>query len=507
MREFYIILFIIFITLGPVLGCSRAEEYNHLSNLNPPEVRPGIDPLSWNGAVFIGYGEAIFGIRVGLIVDGEYLTGSDVYDAVNEVGPRAPDGSYARITYGKNGKNLILTWSVVDKGVIVGSVSPLRDNTELVLESYFPWEYPGEYSIDEIGIHGKAEGVLTEDEAWSPGITKKTYFRLVPSLKPEKYSSFASISEMLSDIEKGSGKEGNRAAYLRYMLDSGEVLVFKGAIASKPLPLRADVEKNEIMRVIEKAGEEYEKSRFKGTGGVGKVARAIMNEEGWMFSYQPNHNTKARYPRTFVPAGRVWVWGDWTTFCWDPMFQSAILSMENEIGAYNTVISTFASQREDGMIPNYWSGNVWKESEGSSDRSQPPVASYFVWKLYRKFHNHEFLKDSYDALSRWYDWWLSEGVDGLPNRDGNRDGLLEWGSATGETPHQPEHFDSRWAAAAESGIDDSPMWDDAEMDGIHMMLNSIWLSSLRALDAEMMARIAEELGENEDRDRYLQDYE
>jgi len=467
------------------------------SNIKPPAVRPGIDPFSWNGAVFVGKGESIFGIRVGLLIGNEYITGKSVYDMVNKVGPRAPDGSYARISFGKEGRVLTLTWSVQEKGVIVGSVSPSKNKTTIALEAYLPWNYPGKYSIDKNSIIGTAPGVLTEKEAWFPSGEKVSYFRLTPLREPESKGTYASNHDMISAIKGKKAKKGEKASYMKFTLNKGDILTFKAAINSEPIHPWRGLSEEDLLKKMEIAREKYVVERFKGSGPIGKVATAIGNEELWMLAYQMNHSTKAQYPRTFAPAGRPWVWGDWTTFGWDPMFQSAILSMEDKNAAFNNVFSTFASQLGNGMIPNYWNGNVWKESEGSGDRSQPQVASYFVWKLYKKFHSKQFLKLAYPALLKWFNWWLSEGPDGLPLRDGNKDSLLEWGSSTG----------SREAAGCETGMDDSPMWDDVEMKGIHMNLNSVWLNSLRALDAEMMSKIAEELGKTEDAKNYRADYE
>src|ERR1700689_1160062 len=55
------------------------------------------DPDAWNGIVFdsTAFGQQLFfAIRVGS-KSGSFLDGERIFDAVSEVGPHAPDGSYA----------------------------------------------------------------------------------------------------------------------------------------------------------------------------------------------------------------------------------------------------------------------------------------------------------------------------------------------------------------------------------------------------------------------------
>ena len=56
---------------------------------------------------------------------------------------------------------------------------------------------------------------------------------------------------------------------------------------------------------------------------------------------------------------------------------------------------------------------------------------------------------------------------------------------------------ARW----ETGMDDSPMWDDAHYDNrtYTMDLNDVGLNSLYALDAESLAALAGTLGKDDER--------
>ncbi|MCK7583561.1 MAG: hypothetical protein MZV65_53905 [Chromatiales bacterium] len=66
-------------------------------------------------------------------------------------------------------------------------------------------------------------------------------------------------------------------------------------------------------------------------------------------------------------------------------------------------------------------------SAGTADRSQPPLGAYVTLKLFERFGDLEVLRQAYPALQRWHDFWTARRPDGQARRDGNGDGLLEWG--------------------------------------------------------------------------------
>ena len=118
------------------------------------------------------------------------------------------------------------------------------------------------------------------------------------------------------------------------------------------------------------------------------------------------------------------------------------------------------------------------------------------------------LEWAYPRLKKWHEWWLADRGDGQPWRDGNRDGLLEWGSDRGSTPSLGGRGNFQ-AAKWESGMDDSPMYDDAIYDPhtYTMNLADVGLNSLYTLDAECLAKIAAILGKDEDSRKFAAEYE
>src|SRR5579863_1979775 len=116
-----------------------------------------LDGDAWNGIVFLGraFNQPMpFALRVGSR-SGGFLDGSQIFDAVREVGPHAPDSSYSRLGRQHHPRAALVTleWSRVDPTTVVGRLTAARD-FQLVLETYFPylqvsWGTQGFYSIDE----------------------------------------------------------------------------------------------------------------------------------------------------------------------------------------------------------------------------------------------------------------------------------------------------------------------------------------------------------------------
>ena len=114
------------------------------------------DPDAWNGIVFDGtaYGQRVpFAIRVGS-KSGRFLDGERIFDAVSTVGPHAPDGSYALLSWRHYPRTapVTLEWSRIDRTTVVGRLRAPAD-MHLVLEAYSPFEldFTGAYYISRDG--------------------------------------------------------------------------------------------------------------------------------------------------------------------------------------------------------------------------------------------------------------------------------------------------------------------------------------------------------------------
>ena len=140
------------------------------------------------------------------------------------------------------------------------------------------------------------------------------------------------------------------------------------------------------------------------------------------------------------------------------------------------------------MLPN----RVSDDKGRTDDRSQPPVGAYTVLKAYlgsglsSLTRREALLRRAYPTLRDWHAWWVASRVG--PH------GMLAWGS-------DPVPGDAGSAtvdrAKRESGLDDSPMYDDVMLDpATHTMnLADVGLNALHVADAEALSVIASLLGD------------
>ncbi len=203
-----------------------------------------------------------------------------------------------------------------------------------------------------------------------------------------------------------------------------------------------------------------------------------------------------------TPVSRDWCvdennFGDYVLFPWDTFFCALLAARRDEELAYANVRAVLGEMTERGMLPNVGGG-----AGQTKDRSQPPVGGYCVWKLYEQFGNDAFLAEVYPQLARWHAFWMKY-------RDGNGDGLLEWGSDPIPAPVDWWKPHTQQAAKWESGLDNSPMYEDIPFneEANTLELADIGLTCLYAADAEALAKMADALGKPDEAGRYREEYE
>lgn len=196
----------------------------------------------------------------------------------------------------------------------------------------------------------------------------------------------------------------------------------------------------------------------------------------------------ARYDRVITPVSRVWNrnWGGYVLFDWDTYFASYMFSLFNKDLALANAVEITKSITPDGFIPNFASDG---KLASSWDRSQPPVGSEIIWRIYQRYPERWFLEEVYDELLTWNRWWPENRLI---------DGYLAWGS---HYVKDGEHI-SEWLQGAmyESGMDNSPMYDGVPMnpDTYTMELADVGLNSMYIMDCKALAQIAGVLGRKDD---------
>jgi len=135
----------------------------------------------------------------------------------------------------------------------------------------------------------------------------------------------------------------------------------------------------------------------------------------------------------------------------------------------------------------------------------PPIGALCALKVYLATQDLSFLAWAYPRLQQWNDWWHSNRGDGKKWRDGNMDGLLEWGfdeeqeyGAVGA--RMLTAADKQRLALAEAGLTQS----DAKFnEQLHTLeLTSVGLNSLYALDTELLISVSREIGLTTEADRW-----
>jgi hypothetical protein len=219
-----------------------------------------------------------------------------------------------------------------------------------------------------------------------------------------------------------------------------------------------------------------------------ELRSAIQTCMAWDTIYDPAKK------RVISPVSRIWSsrQGGWVLFCWDTFFAASLAATGSRELAYANAIEILREKTPDGFVPNVSNGHGFK----SLDRSQPPVGSITLWELFQQFGDKWLLELAFDDLLVWNRWWLDNRV---------LDGLLAWGSNAyqPQTGHEWEYADrgvgGRFGGALESGLDNSPMYDDIPFDAENgcLMLQDAGLSALYVADCEALAAIATELGRPE----------
>jgi neutral trehalase len=434
-----------------------------------------------------------FALRVLAERGGERADREDFHYLIQDLGPHAGDGSYARIAFdthlpfGKGKETpaaarrdeppgLELEWSRIDA---LSALLRARAGFAGILElrGYFPWDWKGDWFIKGGKLFGATEG---GGAALGVNLTTQVGVR-----------SFVDGEEAVWRLAVQPG----------VTLDVLAVLGVSSGEAEERME-RLQEELN-IDDHLERASERYESTRVAVVGPWEGIDTAVTDSLRWTVALKPELG------RLYTPAGRSWIFPahrsereHWTLFCWDSFLNALELAIEDPEKAMNAVEAVLESQYPSGNVPN-WRGRF----AGTPDRSQPPVGSLAVLKIYLRTKDRSFLERAFPYLERWSSWWRGE-KSGRPRRRGNYDGLFTWGSDGDAVIDSPAPWENEanphQRAAWESGQDDLPNWDEAGWNDEAEVfgLDAVDLNSYLALDLECLSKIASVLGEEEKAEAY-----
>jgi Mannosylglycerate hydrolase MGH1-like glycoside hydrolase domain len=410
---------------------------------------------TWNNhsmlsQVLLPEGLAIhIGIDRGRLFDNSYLNRALV--GQNEVkvmpGPHLCDGSYTDLTIDYRGLKLRVQ-SASERDDLVLLVTPLGDSdnrsaaASVIFQAGMLWNRPGQ--VSRVGNTMRA--VLPEH-------------RVIPIFTTGKAETDTEV------ISPGP--------YLAVSLADPVGLSTGRARAL-----------SEIKTIIDRGQARYAK-KIAAFGDVAEAADAIETVLGWDTIYEPERG------RVLSPVSRSWSehFGGYVLFDWDNFFAAYMAGLANRDLAYANAIEMVNSLTPGGFVPNFARAKGWD----SYDRSEPPVGSIVLLALYQKYGDKWLLRDTFDSMLRWNRWWAEK-------RD--IQGYLAWGSTPNDAPWERDDTSVNTAQGAryESGLDNSPMYDDVPYDSNrHVMeLADVGLMSLYIADCHALAKIADTLGRGQE---------
>lgn len=213
------------------------------------------------------------------------------------------------------------------------------------------------------------------------------------------------------------------------------------------------------------------------------VREAIKRTIAWNMIYEPE---KAR---VVVPVSRGWniSRGGYVLFPWDSFLAAKLINDQSKALAYANMLEILAGATDTGMVPQY----VKARKRITYDRSNPPLASAIALEIYERHKEKWFLQDSFNRLLAWNRWWAKARVI---------DDYMTWGSIKGlnpkDNPIKVYGTGNKIGAMYESGLDNSPMYDDIAFDQNSGLLRvaDVGLISLYIADCQALSKIARLLG-------------
>ncbi|WP_082655586.1 MGH1-like glycoside hydrolase domain-containing protein [Aureimonas sp. D3] len=211
------------------------------------------------------------------------------------------------------------------------------------------------------------------------------------------------------------------------------------------------------------------------TGRHAGALDAVRDVIGWNTVYDPLNR------RPVTAASRIWGLGDAVWFN-DQCFAGLMAGLiDPALGRHNFEVAMTSATPQGNIACLVNPKDAWV------DRTQAPHGAFMAWMMYQRSGDRAFLADVFEPLVRNQLWWRN-------HRDPDGRGLVSCGTSDwGDGMYRGTAFGAR----NETGMDNSPTHDEARYDPETRTLSllDVGLNSALALDAEMLARIAAELGQ------------
>ncbi len=403
----------------------------------------------------------VYGNSAGFIIEPQWKEKPED-DAHVPPGINAPDGSYIQRTFRQGDADITITWGRTGELCIIAEITTTAS-----------------VALD-----------LCLKQGWTsmPGVWREDGEGGVTGLLADRRGGYVPVAARACPVPCGIKARYNGEAFLTFALTPDCPVHLVAGAGDLPALSSAGP-------ALAAAARKYEAERFKSEGDWGGFAQAIADSMNFARTYSTFDNRRAHI------VGRGW-WiykharynpdfGPY--FGWDQFFNGQLACFEDPEGAMETVRAHLAYQLPEGYLANCSHWDIPQRDSRvfvTADRSQPPVGAMCVWKMHERRPDNEFLAEVYPALVRWSRWWHTA-------RDGNGNGLLEWGDGLGDYK----------SARLETGWDDTPHFEGVEMAGTQMTADAVDLNALWSLDALYLARIADAIGKPAEAKQHRADHE
>ncbi|MFV0490634.1 MAG: MGH1-like glycoside hydrolase domain-containing protein [Pseudorhodobacter sp.] len=203
---------------------------------------------------------------------------------------------------------------------------------------------------------------------------------------------------------------------------------------------------------------------------------AVHDVIGWNTVYDQVNR------RRYTAISRIWNLGEFAVWFNDQTFAAMMSGLFDATLAQDNLKVALGNATPQGNFACLLtSRDTWL------DRSQAPHGAFMAWQIFQRGRDRGLLRLAYPALVRNHHWWRA-------NRDPDGRGLVSCGSSDlGQGLYRGTAFGAR----NETGMDNSATHDEAVFDPQTGMLSTLdlGLNCALALDAEMLAAIARELGD------------
>ena len=357
-------------------------------------------------------------------------------------GMRSYDGTYTELTLYSHDHEIFIQSAVIDDNqyLLVTPVTIVKRPPALLIGASVLWNKPGH--VERIGDILRAA-------------TPTRNICVLTDGKP--------IREMNTGI---------LTPYLCVELPRPVAISTDKTIGADELKKLMEIKKDDIKKELAQFGE------------LSEAYNAMRTCLAWDTVYEPEND------QICSPVSRPWSkwWSGYVLFCWDTYFAAMLAMPDNKNLAYANLIAITREKTEAGFVPNFGSVNDGK----SRDRSQPPVGSLALKEIYRRYRENWIVEYLFDDLLEWNRWYADNRR--LP------DGSLCWGSDPYEAKYgrhwELDGINDLLGAKLESGLDNSPMYDDMPFDEDKhiMMLADVGLTGLYIMDCEALAELAGVIG-------------